>query len=431
MSTDMPSPRAAWWTVAVLFAAYLVSFVDRVIIGLLVEPIKADLQLTDTEFALLQGMAFALLYTVLGLPCGWLADRYPRRWLLTAGSAIWSLATAACGLAGSFGQFLAARIGVGAGEAVLPPSAVSLIVDSFPPRNRALAMSVYTAASSIGAGAALLLGGAVVAAVAQSPRVDIPLIGPIASWQAVFLIVGLGGLSISALALTIAEPPRATRQGPQSTSAELWRHLLAHRAVFLPLIAAMVLYAILAYGLLAWVPAFFMRSYGMGAAEVGLKYGLVLLVFGGGGGLAGAAFAARLTRRFGSPGLIACAIAAALTGPLMAFAFASHTPTIALLWFAPALLTYTVPSGLAIAAMQSAVPSAHRGMAAALYYLLIGLFGMALGPLTIALLTDNVFGTDGLRWSLATVALASAPIAAILFWKAARPHADLTAQGES
>ncbi|RYY45802.1 MAG: MFS transporter [Sphingomonadales bacterium] len=208
--------------------------------------------------------------------------------------------------------------------------------------------------------------------------------------------------------------------------AGLWRYLLAHRAVFAPLMTAMILYAILAYGLLGWVPAFFIRSYGMSASEVGFQYGVVLLIFGGGGGLAGAAVAARIGRRFGSPELIVCAAAAALTGPLMVLAFAAPTPGIALAWLAPALLTYTVPSGLAIAALQSAVPPQNRGMAAALYYLLIGLLGMTLGPLSVAILTDNVFGTGGLRWSLASVALVCAAMAALLFLKAARPHLALS-----
>lgn len=423
-SDALPSPLAAWWTVAVLFAAYMVSFVDRVVIGLLVEPIKADLSLTDTEFALLQGMAFAILYTVLGLPFGWMADRYPRRWLVTIGSAVWCVATAACGLANSFTHLLLARLGVGAGEAALPPSAVSLISDSFPPHRRTLAMSVYTAASSIGAGAALLLGGTVIAIVAQSPHYALPVVGQVASWQAVFLIVGVGGLTVTALALTIAEPRREWRavaaRDDQGTS--LWRHLQVHSAVFAPLVTAMVLYAILAYGLLGWVPAFFIRTYGMSASEVGFQYGAVLLVFGGGGGLAGAAVAARIGRRLGSAELVVCAGAAALTGPLMALAFAAPTQGLALAWFAPGLLTYTVPSGLAIAAMQSAVPTQHRGMAAALYYLLIGLLGMTLGPLSVALLTDHVFGAVGLRWSLAAVAMTCAPIAALLFYRAARPH---------
>ncbi|MEA1015363.1 MFS transporter [Sphingosinicella sp. LY1275] len=422
----LPSPAAAWWTVTVLFCAYMVSFVDRVVIGLLVEPIKADLHLTDTDFALLQGMAFALLYSVLGLPFGWLADRYSRRWLVATGSAVWCLSTAACGLAGSFGHLLAARIGVGAGEATLPPSAISLISDSFPPHRRAMAMSVYTAASSIGAGAALLLGGLVIAIVSRSSTYVLPIFGEMAPWRAVFVIVGIGGLVVTLLTLTISEPGRERRAPGSGQSATTLRHyLLVHRRVFLPLMTAMILYAILAYGLLGWVPAFFMRSFGMSAGEVGFQYGLLLLVFGGGGGLAGAAVAARFTRRFGSPGLIVCAGAAALTGPLMAMAFAAPSAGMALAWLAPALLTYTVPSGLAIAAMQSAVPAEHRGMAAALYYLLIGLLGMTLGPLSVALLTDFVFGTEGLRWSLAVVAMTCAPIAGALFWNAARPHASL------
>lgn len=429
MADGLPRPIVAWWTVAVLFAAYLVSFIDRIIIGLLVEPIKADLGLTDTEFALLNGMAFALLYTVLGLPFGWLADRYPRRWLVTAGSALWCVSTAACGLAGSFFQLLLARIGVGAGEAALPPSAVSLISDSFPARRRALAMSVYTAASSIGAGVALLAGGAIIALVASSPEYHLPIVGRVASWQAVFMIVGVGGLSVTLLATTIAEPRREQAEAaPGEPRSTLWRHLRVHKNIFAPLIIAMILYAILAYGLLGWMPAFFMRSYGTSPAEVGFQYGLVLLIFGGGGGLVGASVAARFTRRFGSPALVVCALAAGLTGPLLAAALASGTQDAALLWLAPALLTYTVPSGLGIAAMQSAVPTEHRGMAAALYYLLIGLFGMTLGPLAVALLSDHVFGTEGLRWSLATVALICAPIAALLFWKAARPHAELTGE---
>lgn len=423
-----PRPLVAWWTVGVLFAAYLVSFVDRVMIGLLVEPIRADLHLTDTQFALLQGMAFALLYTMLGLPFGWLADRVSRRWLVAVGSAVWCASTVACGLAGSFGQMLAARIGVGAGEASLPPSAISLIADSFPPEQRPLAMSVYTAASSIGAGAALILGGMVVGIVAQSPTYTLPLLGEVASWKAVFIIIGLGGFVVSAAALTMAEPARQRSTVDQATSGpSLTRHLIDNRRVFAPLLIAMMLYAVLAYGLLGWTPAFFMRSYGLSAGTVGFQYGLVLLVFGGAGGLAGAAIARRVSHRFGSPALVVCAGAAALVGPLMAIAFAQASAAMALVWLAPALLAYTVPSGLAIAAFQSVIPSHHRGLAAALYYLLIGLIGMTLGPLSIALLTDHVFGTENLRWSLALIAMICAPIAALLFLRSAVPHRSMRA----
>lgn len=416
-----PSPVIAWWTVAVLFIAYLVSFVDRVLIGLLVEPIKADLNLTDTQFSLLQGLAFAVLYTVLGLPFGWLADRVSRKWLIAGGSAVWCAATVFCGLSQSFWQLLGARLGVGAGEAALPPSAVSLISDSFTPRQRPLAMSVYTAASSIGAGASLVLGGLVVALVASSPTYDMPFVGEISSWKAVFIYFGLGGFAVTIAALTMTEPKREKRTAATAEGASSLRtHMWTYRATFLPLLSAMTLYGVLAYGLLGWIPAFFIRTYGMAASEVGVQYGLVLLLFGGAGGLAGAWVAGRIPSRWGMPSLIVCAGAAALVAPLMSAGFASSTAFGALAWLAAGLLAYTVPSGLGIAAFQSAIPSEHRGMAAAFYYLLIGLFGMTLGPLFVALLSDNVFGGDQLRWSLVVLVAVCAPAAAVLFFMAAR-----------
>ncbi len=416
-----PPGRTAWWTVAVLFAAYLISFVDRVLIGLLVEPIQADLDLSDTEFALLQGVAFALLYTLLGLPFGWLADRFSRPMLVAAGSAIWCASTVACGFSHSFGQLLAARLGVGAGEAALPPSAISLISDSFPPEKRPLAMSVYTAASSMGAGASLIVGGLVVALVASTPSFAMPFVGDIASWKAVFIIVGAGGFIVTAAALTMTEPRRGSDASfkPQG-GPSLYAHLRLHRRSLGPLLMAMTLYAVLAYGLLGWIPAFFMRSYGMSPGEVGLQYGLVLLLFGGAGGLFGAWLAGRIPARWGTPSLVTCAGAAALVAPLMALGFASSTASAALAWLAVGLFAYTVPSGLGIAAFQAAIPPHQRGMAAALYYLLIGLIGMTFGPLGVALMSDLLFGADGLRWSLAALVALCAPGAAILFYISAR-----------
>lgn len=418
---DYPSPAIAWWTVAVLFIAYLVSFVDRVLIGLLVEPIKADLHLTDTQFSLLQGLAFAVLYTVLGIPFGWLADRVARKWLVAGGSAVWCAATVYCGLSQSFWQLLAARLGVGAGEAALPPSAVSLISDSFNPRQRPFAMSVYTAASSMGAGASLVLGGVVVALVASSPTYEMPLVGEISSWKAVFIYFGMAGFIVTIAAMTMTEPKREKRKSTTTSfDSSLRAHMWTYRATFFPLLAAMTLYGVIAYGLLGWIPAFFIRTYGMEASSVGVQYGLVLLLFGGAGGLVGAWVAARIPALWGMPSLIVCAGAAALVAPLMAAGFASGQAFGALAWLAVGLLAYTVPSGLGIAAFQSAIPTEHRGMAAAIYYLLIGLIGMTIGPLSVALLSDNVFGSDQLRWSLLVLVSVCAPCAALLFFIAAR-----------
>ncbi|MGH8237396.1 MAG: MFS transporter, partial [Steroidobacteraceae bacterium] len=157
-----PPPARAWWTVAVLTFTYIISFVDRTILGLLIEPIKVELSLNDTQIGLVQGMAFGLFYAVMGLPLGWLADRTSRRGLIAVGAALWCAATAACGLASSFVQLFLARIAVGVGEAALSPAAMSIISDSFPKERRAVPIGVYAAAAALGAGLALIVGGTVI-----------------------------------------------------------------------------------------------------------------------------------------------------------------------------------------------------------------------------------------------------------------------------
>ena len=203
-----PSLPRAWATVLVLTLAYTVSFVDRMIISLLVEPIRLELGLTDTQLSLLQGLAFSIFYSAMTLPFGWLADRASRKWIVAAASAVWCLSTAACGLAGSFWQLFLARIGVGAGEAPLSPAAISMIGDCFPPEERSLPLGVYVSAASAGSGLALICGGAVIQVVARSPVVELPVFGAVRSWQATFIIVGLSGLIVPLLAAALSEPKR-------------------------------------------------------------------------------------------------------------------------------------------------------------------------------------------------------------------------------
>lgn len=162
-STATTSLRAGWYAVAVLWLAYICSFVDRQVLALLVEPIKASLELDDTGLSLLQGLAFGLFYATMGLPCGLMIDRYSRRTVIACGVAVWSLATIACGFAGGFWSLFAARMLVGAGEAVLSPGALSLLSDHFPREKRVLAISLYVSAGSVGGGLAMVAGGAAIA----------------------------------------------------------------------------------------------------------------------------------------------------------------------------------------------------------------------------------------------------------------------------
>jgi MFS family permease len=209
-----PPPLLAWVTVAVLFVAYIFSFIDRMIIGLLVEPMKADLNLSDTQISLLQGLAFAIFYTLVGLPLGRLIDRAARLRVAAVGVALWSIMTMACGLAGQYWQLFVARMGVGVGEATLSPAAYSIISDSFPQRRMGLAMGVYGLGSAVGAGLAFIIGAAVIQLVTSAGTLTLPLIGEVRAWQATFMIVGLPGLVIAAVLAMMPEPARLAVSEP-------------------------------------------------------------------------------------------------------------------------------------------------------------------------------------------------------------------------
>ncbi|MDZ4373677.1 MAG: MFS transporter, partial [Phenylobacterium sp.] len=213
-----PSRPYAWFVVIVLLLAYTSSFVDRQILTLLVEPIRADLKITDTQFSLLTGLAFSATYTIAGFPFAWLADRFSRRGVIIAGITAWSIMTAGCGLARNFGGLFLTRMGVGIGEATLSPAAYSLIADYFPLSRRATAMAVYSIGVFIGAGAALIVGGQVIAAVSQGPPLSLPVVGRLAPWQVAFLYVAAPGPLIALLMLLVREPLR--RGIAKSSSAE-------------------------------------------------------------------------------------------------------------------------------------------------------------------------------------------------------------------
>src|SRR6185503_17082308 len=206
--TSEPKMGYAWYVVLILMACYTLSFIDRQILSLLVAPIKQDLGISDTRVGLLQGLAFAVLYTALGLPMGRIADRRSRRNLIAVGVFFWSLMTALCSVARSFGSLFLARVGVGVGEATLGPSAFSLISDYFPKERLGTALSVYSAGIFVGAGLANIVGGIVTQAASNLQPVDLPILGTIAPWRFTFLIVGIPGLLVGLLVYTIREPLR-------------------------------------------------------------------------------------------------------------------------------------------------------------------------------------------------------------------------------
>lgn len=409
-----PSTGRAWWTVAVLTFTYIVSFIDRTILGLLIEPIKADLSLTDTELGLVIGLAFGVFYAVMGLPLGWLADRTSRRGLIAAGAAVWCAATAACGLASSFIQLFFARIAVGVGEAALSPAAMSMISDSFPKERRAVPIGVYAAAAAVGAGIALIVGGSVIQLVSNR-------------WQAAFIWIGAGGLVLLPLLATVREPIRRNEAAAATGATRIDRFIVEHADFMIRHYVAVSIYSVMVYAILSWVPTQFIRVFGWTAAETGLRYGAVLLLFGGAGTVLGGILSAQLGKRgIPQPAIWVTALGMAVTGPLLASAGWATDPWVALFWYAPALLFMTLPGGTAIQVIQEAVPNRLRGQASAIYYLSSSIVGATFGPLSIGLLTDYVFD-DPLRIgsALAVLALAIAPAMCLLELSARKPFARL------
>ncbi|MGE4408299.1 spinster family MFS transporter, partial [Pseudomonas sp.] len=371
-----PSSTRAWLTVAILMLAYVLSFVDRQILNLLVAPIRRDLDITDTHMSLLMGFSFAVFYTVCGVPIGRLADRKSRRGIIAIGVLVWSLMTALCGTAKTFWHFLTFRIGVGVGEAALSPSAYSLIADSFPPKLRGTAMSVYSMGIYIGSGLAFLLGGLVVKFASAQGDVLLPVIGEVRPWQLIFLILGAAGMVFTAVLLLIKEPRRqGVGAGVEVPLAEVAAYIRQNRKTVLCHNFGFACLAFAAYGSSAWIPTFFIRTYGWSASEVGVLYGSVVAIAGSLGIIAGGRLCDLLHRRgYRDAPLRVAIVSAALTLPLN-LVYLVGDGQLALALIALHVFTIAMPFGVGPAAIQEIMPNSMRGQASAVYLFVITLVG--------------------------------------------------------
>ena len=417
-----PRPAYSWYVVAVLLLAYTLSFVDRMILSLLVEPIRTALDISDTQVSLLIGLAFAIFYTLLGLPLAWIADRHNRRNLIMAGIAVWSVMTAGCGFAGSYAALFAARMGVGVGEATLSPAAYSMLSDYFPRDRLARAMAVYSIGVPLGSGVAMVLGSFVVQAVLAAPMVEMPFFGPMDAWRLIFIWVAAPGLLILLLMLTVREPLRRGRQAaialsevPGGTEGGLLAHLGRQRSALGALFGGMSLIGLVMYGAMAWIPTFFARSYGMDVAEAGLWFGVIMAIGGAAGLIAGGALADRLfVKGVGDAHLRVMRLSILLGGPPLAAMALMPDQTLAFTMLALAFPCLTM-HGVGGVALQLITPNEYRARMTALYFFVVNLVGLGFGPMLIALLTDNLFQDESaLRYSIAIVTAVALPLAGII-----------------
>ena len=425
-NSTWPSTGIAWYALAILFIAYTFSFADRFILSLLIEPIKQDLQLSDTKISLLHGFAFAIFYTVMGIPIGRLADKYNRRSIIALGVATWSLMTAVCGITRGYWQLFAARVGVGVGEAALSPAAYSMIADLFPPQKLGRALSVYTTGAFVGAGLAFIIGGTVIAAITSTPEITLPVVGTIRSWQAAFFIVGLPGLIVAALMYTVREPVRHINSASGSdlvSMTEVFAYVRARWRVFGTHYLGFSLLGVVFNGITAWTPAFLSRSFDMSVGQSGPTIGALILVFGTAGIIVGG----WLTDYLGRKGFVDGAMRTGLVAGIGCIPFAVLVPFMPTLqWilviYCPLLFFASFGFGAAAAALQQVTPNRMRGMVSAFYLFFLNLIGIGLGPTIIALITDYVFHDDqAVGFSLAIMAGCSGLLAALFLWKGLKP----------
>lgn len=393
-TTDNPgiSLMRAWWAVVVLVLAYTLSYVDRMVIALMVEPLRADFGLSDTQISLLQGLAFAAFYTTLSIPIATLADRRSRSAIIAVGVAFWSAMTAACGLAGSFWQLFLARMGVGVGEAALGPAAYSLIADLFPEERRGRAMAVFSTGVSIGGGLALIIGGLVIGFAAANEFYATPF-GPVKSWQLVFLLLGPPGLIVALLVMTIPEPRRGRVVQAAQASPPIMPFLKIEWRTVALLFVGNGISGMIMTAILSWAPTYLIRNFQASAADVGQMLGFGLLVLGTLGALLGGWWTDRGTRAGNAVAPlhtvmmnIALMAASGVAGILM------PNPVLASAAFSLTFLFGAAAYPAGAVAIQKLAPALLRARLSALYLFVVTMMSLALGPTAVALLTDYAFG---------------------------------------
>ena len=426
-----PSARVRWTAVGVLLLLYALAFLDRQVISLMVGDLRADLAISDFQVSLLQGFAFALLYALVGLPLGMAVDRWPRRYVIFGGVAVWAAAATACGLAQNFPQLLAARVLVGAGEAALAPAVYSILSDLFPKKRLTFALSVYSIGALLGAEASLAIGGVILHTAQHG--VTLPILGDVPAWRFAFLITGLPGLPLALLVFLIPEPVRrgAGRLG-ESTWADVARFMLGRWRFFACHFVGFACMIGLAYARLSWNPSFLVRRFHWDIAQVGVT----LAAFGFVTGVAAFLFSGALVDRLVRRGVTDAHFRFYVAGGLVLLvcgsaAFLAPSPVL----FFAGMAVCALPLGMAAiasSAIQLVTPPELRGRVSAVYLLVTGLLGMTIGPSLVGALTDFGYRDPAkLHLSLATTFLILSPIALAAFALGLGPMRRAVASAEA
>jgi MFS family permease len=389
---EYPRRPYAWSVVGILIATAVLSFTDRQVLSLLVDPIRGALAISDTQMSLLLGIAFALVYGAAGVPLGYLADRISRRNLIFAGVLVWSLGTIACGCSRDFGQLFASRIIVGLGEGALAPSAISLISDYFPPQRRGTAVALFLSGIAMGSGVAILIGGAVLNLIEANASAG-GWMGSYAPWRMVLLLVGAPGLLWALVILLIREPARRSSEAAQvdSETPEAGQVRSAWKRVA-PVYVTLAAASFVDNAVGGWAPTLLIREFAKNPAQIGLQLGALLTIGFGGGVLIGGSLADAASANGGwRLKLRICLIVSALILPC---SWLIDAPSFG--WVLAAVPLYFLLSGIVtsvgFSAILDVVPGPSRGFAMAIAFFLNVALGAGLGPTAVALANTQIFG---------------------------------------
>lgn len=423
----------SWLLVFILTLAYTTSFIDRQVLNLLVEPLKADFDLSDTQLSLLQGLAFTSAYVLMSPIFGRLADTGSRRRVLIAAILLWSVGTSLCGLARNYWQLFLARFGVGGAEAGLTPAAWSIIADSFPPHMLPRALSVFLMGPYIGGGLAMIFGGLLLDAAAHWDLSGVPLLEGLKPWQLVFLAASAPGFLIAILFAFIREPVRrgVTQEDEgRMSSADMMAVFREQRAFYGNFYLGMSCLIVTLYAFPAWMPTVLIRRFGGAASDVGVQYGAAVLVAGSLGVLSGPWLASLFAKRGRSDNLMVVAlIGASLLLPVSAGLWFVSDYTSALALATLASFLYSLPQAAASSALQLATPNRMRGIASSIYVFAASVAGLGLAPTIVALLTDYLFVDDGrVGESLALTCMVASGAAIFFIGRALRAYRQLVDQ---
>ena len=439
VGTISPAPMAVpgvgrmggWYTVVMAGLVGVMSQIDRGVLALFVQPMKRDFHLSDTQVSFLLGAAFTLFYVVGGPPISRLADRGVRKSVIAGCLAVWSLATGLCGFAQNFWGFFASRAVIGASEAGCGPASLSLISDSVPKEKLPRAYAIYNSGFMGGGALSLFFGGILLGLLADVQPIHIAGLGTIHNWQIVFMILGVPGIILSTIFFfTVKEPPRKGSTRPQGySSREVMTFVWSQRSFHLPLIAGVLLMGLQTYGLIAWMPAFYERTYGWGPAKVGPLLGIVTLIGGTIGLFVGARLAEILARKHDDANLRVLFLAQFLPIPILFAVPLMPSPWLALGLGAVGGAFGTMGAAGFNSALNTAVPNEMRSQINVTYFILQNAIAGSLGPTLVALVTDFVAHSEAdLRYVIAGFRIFLGPACAFFLWKALKPYGKVYRQ---